>query len=58
MVIGEDGLVLVDELSHACIYAGAQLSRGEVMAFRHNEIAHARELLATHCHLNQYYRST
>jgi 8-amino-7-oxononanoate synthase len=40
--------VLLDELSHACIYAGAQLSRGKVFAFRHNDLAHARELLATH----------
>jgi len=28
VLIGEDGLVLLDELSHACVYAGAQLSRG------------------------------
>jgi 8-amino-7-oxononanoate synthase len=46
VLIGCDGLVLVDELSHACIYAGAQLSRGRVLAFRHNDVAHARELLA------------
>lgn len=48
VLIGEHGLVLLDELSHACIYAGAQLSRGQVMIFRHNDIAHARELLAAH----------
>ena len=47
-LIGRDGLVLIDELSHACIYAGAQLSRGRVLAFRHNDVAHARELLAAH----------
>lgn len=47
-LIGRDGLVLLDELSHACIYAGAQLSRARVLAFRHNEVAHARELLAAH----------
>ncbi len=46
VLIGRDGLVLLDELSHACIYAGAQLSRGKVMTFRHNDVAHARELLA------------
>jgi 8-amino-7-oxononanoate synthase len=40
--------VLVDEFSHACIYAGAQLSRGRVLTFRHNDVAHARELLAAH----------
>jgi 8-amino-7-oxononanoate synthase len=48
VLIGRDGLVLVDELSHACIYAGAQLSRGRVLAFRHNDVTHARELLAAY----------
>ena len=48
VLIGEDELVLLDELSHACIYAGAQLSRGRMMTFRHNDVNHARELLAAH----------
>ena len=48
VLIGRDGLVLADELSHACLFAGAQLSRGKVLAFRHNDVGHARELLATH----------
>jgi 8-amino-7-oxononanoate synthase len=48
VLIGENGLVLLDELSHACIYAGAQLSRGTVKTFRHNDVAHVRELLAMH----------
>jgi len=48
VLIGRDGLVLVDELAHACIYAGAQLSRGTVLRFRHNDVAHARELLVRH----------
>ena len=48
VLIGENGLVLIDELSHACIYAGAHLSRGKVMTFRHNDLAHVAELLATH----------
>ena len=46
VLIGDDGLVLLDELSHACIYAGAQLSRGTVVTFRHNDVLHARELLS------------
>lgn len=45
VLVGDDDLVLVDELSHACIYAGAQLSRGTMMIFRHNDIDHANELL-------------
>lgn len=44
-LIGHDGLILLDELSHACIHAGAQLSRGSVLTFRHNDIAHVKELL-------------
>jgi 8-amino-7-oxononanoate synthase len=48
VLIGGDGLVLADELSHACLFAGAQLSRGRVMTFRHNDVEHARELLTAH----------
>jgi len=48
VLIGPDGLVLADELSHACLFAGAQLSRGTVMTFRHNDVEHARDLLAQH----------
>lgn len=48
VLIGTDGLVLVDELSHACLWAGAQLSRGKVMPFRHNDVAHLAELLRAH----------
>jgi 8-amino-7-oxononanoate synthase len=48
VLIGRDGLVLADELSHACLFAGAHLSRGKVLIFRHNDIGHARELLAAH----------
>jgi 8-amino-7-oxononanoate synthase len=48
VLIGENGLILIDELSHACIHAGAHLSRGNVMTFRHNDLTHARELLAAH----------
>jgi len=46
VLVGRDGLVLLDELSHACIYAGAQLSRGTVVTFRHNDVLHVRELLS------------
>ena len=46
--VGAGGLVLLDELAHACLFAGAQLSRGKIMTFRHNDLSHARELLAEH----------
>ncbi|HWI27406.1 MAG TPA: 8-amino-7-oxononanoate synthase [Stellaceae bacterium] len=42
---GKDALVLVDELAHACIWAGARLSDATVRRFRHNDVAHAEEVL-------------
>jgi 8-amino-7-oxononanoate synthase len=48
VLIGREGLVLIDELAHACLYAGARLSRGRVVKFRHNDVAHVRALLAEH----------
>ncbi len=43
---GEGDLLLIDELAHSSLWAGAKLSRAEVVAFRHNDTAHADELLA------------
>ena len=48
VLVGQEDLLLIDELSHACIYAGAQLSRGTVITFRHNDIDHVNELLERH----------
>ncbi|MEJ1969423.1 MAG: aminotransferase class I/II-fold pyridoxal phosphate-dependent enzyme [Rhizomicrobium sp.] len=48
VVAGPDDLLLVDALSHACLWAGAQLSRAAVTTFRHNDVAHAAALLAAH----------
>jgi 8-amino-7-oxononanoate synthase len=47
-LIGTDDLLLVDELSHACLWAGTQLARGQMLPFRHNDIRHAEALLAEH----------
>jgi 8-amino-7-oxononanoate synthase len=47
-LIGSADLVLIDELAHACLWAGARLTRGKVITFRHNDVAHAQELLAAH----------
>jgi len=47
-LIGPDDLVLLDELSHACLWAGARLSRAGVLAYRHNDVGHAAELLRQH----------
>lgn len=48
VLAGPDDLVLADELSHACLFAGAQLSRGKVLTFRHNDLDHLRMLMAEH----------
>ncbi|HEY1631795.1 MAG TPA: aminotransferase class I/II-fold pyridoxal phosphate-dependent enzyme [Rhizomicrobium sp.] len=45
VLIAEGDLLLVDELSHSCLWAGARLSRGTVLTFRHNDVAHAEEIL-------------
>jgi 8-amino-7-oxononanoate synthase len=37
--VGPDDLVVVDELAHACIRAGAQLSGAETLTFRHNDVS-------------------
>lgn len=41
-------LILVDELAHACIYAGAQLSGATTVVFRHNDMADLAAKLAAH----------
>lgn len=45
---GADDLIVLDELSHACLWTGARLARATVLPFRHNDVAHARALLAQH----------
>jgi 8-amino-7-oxononanoate synthase len=42
---GPNDLVLIDELSHSCLWAGTQLARSHVEIFRHNDIAHAEAIL-------------
>jgi len=45
---GPDDLILIDELSHTCIHAGAKLSGAVVMLYRHADANHAEALLAAH----------
>ena len=47
-LVGPDDLIVVDELSHACIHAGAKLSGAEIHRYRHADAAHAEALLAEH----------
>ena len=45
---GSDDLILADELSHACIHAGAKLSGATVKLYRHADTDHAEALLLAH----------
>jgi 8-amino-7-oxononanoate synthase len=45
-LVGSADLILIDELAHSCLLAGAELSGAHVVEFRHNDVAHARALLA------------
>jgi 8-amino-7-oxononanoate synthase len=47
-LIGPHDLIVVDELSHACIHAGAKLSGAEIHCYRHADAEHAEALLAEH----------
>ena len=46
--VGSGDLVLIDELAHACLWAGAKLSGAQMIAFRHNDVAHLTALLGAH----------
>jgi len=45
-LVGNADLILIDELCHSCLLAGAELSRARVVEFRHNDVVHASALLA------------
>ena len=47
-LVGPGDLILVDELSHACIHAGAKLSGAAVQRYRHCDVEHVEALLAAH----------
>ncbi|MGB7092608.1 MAG: aminotransferase class I/II-fold pyridoxal phosphate-dependent enzyme, partial [Methylovirgula sp.] len=42
---GEGDLILIDELSHACLFAGTRLSAAERRVFRHNDVGHVHAIL-------------
>ena len=47
-LVGDDDVIFVDELSHACLWAGAKLSGAKIMPFRHNDMTHLAALLEAH----------
>ncbi|AMN42027.1 aminotransferase class I/II-fold pyridoxal phosphate-dependent enzyme [Rhodoplanes sp. Z2-YC6860] len=48
VLAGDGDLILIDELAHSSLWTGARLSRAETLPFRHNDVAHVRQLLGEH----------
>ncbi len=46
--VGPDDLIIIDELCHACLYAGSALSKSTVIPFGHNDMGHLHDLLCEH----------
>ncbi len=45
-LIGRGDLIVMDELCHACMHAGAKLSGARAVTFAHNDLADCRRVLA------------
>src|ERR1700729_2257657 len=46
-ILGKDDFIISDALNHASIIDGARLSKAKILVFRHKEVAHAEEQLAS-----------
>ncbi|HTV34723.1 MAG TPA: 8-amino-7-oxononanoate synthase [Methylocella sp.] len=46
VLVGAGDLILIDALSHACLFAGAKLSAAKTLVFDHNDLSQAKSLLA------------
>src|ERR1700694_2424997 len=46
-VLGKDDFIVSDALNHASIIDGARLSKAKILVFRHKDMAHAEEQLAS-----------
>jgi 8-amino-7-oxononanoate synthase len=47
-LVGADDLIVLDELSHACLRAGAKLSGAKIHLYSHADAAQVQTLLAAH----------
>jgi glycine C-acetyltransferase len=46
-ILGKEDFIISDELNHASIIDGCRLSRAKILVFRHKDMAHAEEQLAS-----------
>ncbi|HWR35862.1 MAG TPA: glycine C-acetyltransferase [Clostridia bacterium] len=46
-ILGKEDYIISDELNHASIIDGARLSRAKILVFRHKDVKHAEEQLAS-----------
>ena len=46
-ILGKEDFIISDELNHASIIDGCRLSRAKILVFRHKDVAHAAEQLAS-----------
>src|SRR3954464_4539920 len=46
-ILGKEDFIISDELNHASIIDGARLSRAKILVFRHKDVEHAEEQLAS-----------
>ncbi len=44
-LVGENDLIIIDELSHACLWTGSRLSLATIVAYRHADAGHVEVLL-------------
>lgn len=47
-LVGADDLILIDDLGHSCLFAGARMSGARTLRFAHNDLDQLRSLLAEH----------
>ncbi|MEM9572982.1 MAG: 8-amino-7-oxononanoate synthase [Pseudomonadota bacterium] len=45
VLVGPEDRIIMDDTAHACMHAGAQLSRAQVVLFKHNDVADLRRHL-------------
>jgi len=54
VLAGSEDLILMDELCHACLFAGATIARSQVIRFAHKDTDNLARLLAEHRNSHRY----